>query len=329
MKKIKLAGVVAMASMMVLAGCAQNNNASSTDSSAAVAVIGKDTITQDQLYAQLKKDAGLVTLRSMILQKVLEQNVSDAAALKTKADEEVAKQQEQVGGEEALKQMLAYQKLGTIDEFKQQVYIRELFTEVVGKEIDKSDAAIEAYYNNTYQPKMEAQHILVDTEEAAKAAIERLNNGETFEDLAKELSKDGSASKGGLLSPFTTGKMVSEFEEAVKAQKNGEVTQTPVKSKFGYHVIKTINNGEKKPLAEIKDEVTADYVDSKMKDQNFTYRILGKLMKAANVDIKDADLKDAVKEIIELADKPESSSSAASTSEAASSAAESSSSSSN
>ena len=328
MKKIKLASVVAMASMMVLAGCTQNNNANKADSSAAVAVIGKDTITQDQLYAQLKKDAGLVTLRSMILQKVLEQNVSDANALKTKADEEVAQQQEKVGGEEAFKQLLAYQKLGSIEDFKKQVYVRNLFSEVVGKEIDKSDAAIEAYYNNTYQPKMEAQHILVETEDAAKAAIERLNKGETFEDLAKELSKDGSASKGGVLAPFSAGQMVPEFEAAVKAQKNGEVTQTPVKSKFGYHVIKTVNNGEKKPLAEIKEQVTTDYVDSKMKDQNFTYRILGKLMKSANVEIKDADLKDAVKELIDLADKPEASSSAPAASES-SAATESSSSSAN
>ena len=152
---------------------------------------------------------------------------------------------------------------------------------------------------------MEAQHILVDTEEEAKDIISKLDAGENFDELAKTYSKDGSAQQGGLLSPFTSGQMVKEFEDGVKGQANGEYTKTPVKSKFGYHIIKTINNGEKKPLADIKDDVKKEYLDSKIKDQKFSYKIIEKLIEAAKVQIDDADLKDAVKELVDLANQPD------------------------
>ena len=304
MKRTTLNRMMAFASVLVLSG-ALANTVSVVYAQDNVATVGDQTITKEDLYNQMKKDAGLVTLRSMILQKVLEMNAPNAADIKKKAEEEVAKQIEKVGGEEKFQELLTYQKLGSVEDFKNQIYIRNLFNEVVSKQIDQSDATIEDYYNNTYQPKMEAQHILVDTEEEAKDIISKLDAGENFDELAKTYSKDGSAQQGGLLSPFTSGQMVKEFEDGVKGQANGEYTKTPVKSKFGYHIIKTINNGEKKPLADIKDDVKKEYLDSKIKDQKFSYKIIGKLIEAAKVQIDDADLKDAVKELVDLANQPD------------------------
>lgn len=269
-----------------------------------IATIGEKQITKEDFYQEMKAYYGNSTLRTLILESVLEQSVEDSAANLAAAEEEVALQVEQSGGEEVFTQLLAYQSLGSIEEFTHQIYVSLMLEEVVSREVDTSDEAIQTYYDNEYSPTMEAQHILVETEEEALAAIERINGGEEFDAVAQELSLDSSASNGGLLSPFTTGQMVTEFEEAVKAQANGEVTQTPVQSQYGYHVIKTLDNGEKAPLADIKEEVTNLYIESKLADSNFSYTVIGKLLESTDVQINDEDLKLAIQDLIDLANQP-------------------------
>lgn len=271
----------------------------------AIAVIGDTTITKEDLYNEMKAQYGMNALRGKIIETVLRGAVKDADALKKSAEDEVKKQIEELGGEEVFNQFLAYQNLGTPEQYKHQLYIRNMMQEVVSADMDMSDEAIKAYYENGYQPNMEAQHILVKTEEEAKKAIERINNGEEFDAVAKEISQDPSGQNGGLLSPFQPGQMVPEFENAVKSLQNGEMTKEPVKSQFGYHIIKVINNGEKKPLEEIKDQVTEAYKQSKFADTNYTFAIIGKLIKEANVDIKDESLKAAVEDLIKMADQPQ------------------------
>jgi len=85
--------------------------------------------------------------------------------------------------------------------------------------------------------KISARHILVQTEAQAKQLQERVKQGEFFEILAKEYSKDSSAAKGGDLGSFGLGKMVKPFEKAAFDLKPGEVSD-PVKTQFGYHLIK-------------------------------------------------------------------------------------------
>ena len=270
-----------------------------------IATVGEQQITKDEFYEAMKKVAGPVTLRTLILETILEANADNPEELKKSAEEEVNEQIEQAGGEDVFKQLLVSQKLGTIEEYRYQVYVRNLFQNVVEKNIDLSDEAIKAYYDEGYAPMMEAQHILVETEEEALEAIQRINDGEEFDAVAREISKDGTASNGGLLQPFKTGQMVSEFEEAVKGLENGKMTETPVKSQFGYHVIKAINNGEKKPFEEVKEEVKEQYIVSKFSDTQFSYKIIGQLLVDTGYEIKDEDLKDAVSDLIELTKEPE------------------------
>ena len=83
-----------------------------------------------------------------------------------------------------------------------------------------------------------ARHILVATEDEAKAVLDRLAKGESFEVLAGELSKDpGSGSQGGDLGWFMAEMMVEPFADAVRSLEIGAMTETPVESPFGFHII--------------------------------------------------------------------------------------------
>ncbi len=111
-------------------------------------------------------------------------------------------------------------------------------------EADVTDAQVKARYDEllkTAQPEeqVHARHILVDSEDAAKAVLADLKAGTSFEDEAKAKSKDPSAkTNGGDLGFITKGETVAEFSDAAFKLKPGETTQTPVKTQFGYHIIK-------------------------------------------------------------------------------------------
>jgi peptidyl-prolyl cis-trans isomerase C len=87
--------------------------------------------------------------------------------------------------------------------------------------------------------KVHCAHILVKTEQEAKAVIDRLSKGEKFANIAKEVSLCPSGKHGGDLGTFSRGKMVKEFETASFALKKGE-TSCAVKTKFGFHIIKRL-----------------------------------------------------------------------------------------
>ena len=138
-----------------------------------------------------------------------------------------------------------------------------------------SDEALKAAYDKQYAnttPGLEyhAAHILVPTEQEAKDIKAKLDAGGDFAALAKEDSKDGSASQGGDLGWFGLGMMVKQFEDAVVALKPGEVS-APVQTQFGWHIIKLIETrpAKKPTLDEVKQELSQtlqqDAVGAKLK----------------------------------------------------------------
>lgn len=83
-----------------------------------------------------------------------------------------------------------------------------------------------------------ASHILVESEEKALEILKEIEGGKSFEDAAKEYSSCPSGAQGGSLGDFGKGQMVPEFDTAVFEMQVGEITKTPVKTQFGYHLIK-------------------------------------------------------------------------------------------
>lgn len=140
-----------------------------------------------------------------------------------------------------------------------------------------TDATVDARYNEEKakfeattkdlpaEREVSAAHILVKTEEEAKALIEQLKGGGDFAALAKEKSIDPSAAKNaGELGWFGADSgFVKEFADAALAMKKGEISETPVKTQFGYHVIRLNDEREKpKPAFNVaKDEIRATMID--------------------------------------------------------------------
>lgn len=86
--------------------------------------------------------------------------------------------------------------------------------------------------------KVKASHILVEKQSQALDIIRKINEGASFADMAKQFSTCPSKNKGGDLGWFGRGKMIPEFEQAAFALNPGQMTTEPVKTKFGYHIIK-------------------------------------------------------------------------------------------
>ena len=125
---------------------------------------------------------------------------------------------------------------------RQTILIRELFSDFQKKNPvteQESRAEYDKFKGQSTGTEYRVRHILVEKEDQAKALIGRLKKGEKFEDLAKKNSKDpGSAANGGDLDWANPSSFVPEFSTAMTGLKKGETTPTPVKSQFGFHIIK-------------------------------------------------------------------------------------------
>ena len=135
---------------------------------------------------------------------------------------------------------------------KEQIVRAKFVENAVTKEIseDRLKAKYQDYVKNFPDvEEVKAAHILVDKEDKAKDVIKQLGEGKAFADLAKENSKDNTAQNGGELGYFTKQDVVAPFAEAAFATKVGEYTKKPVKTEFGFHIIK-IDDLRKRPPAE-------------------------------------------------------------------------------
>ena len=155
------------------------------------------------------------------------------------------------------------------DRVIQQIYLDRLIDKGV------TDDKLKAKYDATYKGKtgkaeVHARHILVPTEAEAKAVIAELDKGGDFAKLAAAKSKDPGASNGGDLGWFGKEDMVPEFADAAFKMKPGDYTKTPVKTQFGWHVIKVEETRTAPPPSfdqakdELKNEVARDLVQAKV-----------------------------------------------------------------
>ncbi len=192
---------------------------------------------------------------------------------------------------------------GDDEEFKNRMEFlrqRALHSAYVDQKVasEVTDEAVRARYDKEVAAtpptnEIRARHILVKTREEAEEIIKQLEAGGDFEAIAKEKSTDGAAPQGGDLGYFGPGQMVPPFEKAAFALEVGEYSKEPVETQFGFHVIKVEDKRAQQPPAfdQVKDQIRSLLFREKY------FEAVQSARQAAEIDIKDPALKEAVGKI--------------------------------
>jgi foldase protein PrsA len=206
------------------------------------------------------KQYGAATVEQLIADKIV---ASEAKKQKiTISDEELNKEvdklKESYGGEEVFEQVLASNNT-TVDVLKEDLKNYLTMRKLIEPQIKITDEELKTYFDENKDSlgeaeQVKASHILIEDESTAKEIKQKLADGADFAELAKEYSTDeGSKENGGELGFFPRGTMVTEFEDVAFSLPINEISE-PVKSDYGYHIIK---------VEEKKDAKEANFDDSK------------------------------------------------------------------
>lgn len=284
----KVAAVIAVAGVALsTAACSNSGN------NATVASYKGGKITQQQYYDEMKKSqAGKSALANMIINRALEQQYGKYVSSK-KVDKKYSNYKKQYGSQFSA---VLQQNGMTASTFKQNLKTN-LLSEAALKHINKISKKQEQQAWKNYQPKVTVQHILVAKKSTAESIIKQLKDDKSFKSLAKKYSLDtATKNKAGKLPAFdsTDNTLDSAFKTAAFKLKTGEVTESPVKSQSGYHVIKMISHPAKGKFADHKKAIDDEIYASMAQDQAVMKDVIATVLKNAGVSIKDNDLKDVL-----------------------------------
>ncbi|QBK09426.1 peptidylprolyl isomerase [Bacillus velezensis] len=273
MKKIAIAAITAT-SVLALSACSSGDND-------VIAKTDAGNVTKGELYTNMKKTAGASVLTQLVQEKVLAKKykVSDK-----EIDNKLKEYKTQLGDQySALKQQYGE------DYLKDQVKYELLAQKAAKDNIKVTDSDTKEYYDGL-KGKIRASHILVADKKTADEVEKKLKKGEKFETLAKEYSTDSSKDNGGDLGWFDKKSMDETFSKAAFGLKVGQVSD-PVKTKFGYHIIKKTE--ERGKYDDMKKELKEEEVlKQKLNDNSAVQAAIQKVMKKADVKVEDKDLKD-------------------------------------
>ena len=267
-------------------------------------------MTTEEFYQKLKDTYGTNALVNSIDELLLNKVYETDDDMKKTIDSQVTAYKNQYGSD--FQDFLNYNGISSEKALKDLLQV-SLKRELAIKDYAKSlitDKQIKEYYDTKAIGDIKASHILISSDatdsmtedekkkaenealNTAKEIIKKLDNGAKFEDLAKEYSKDSSASDGGNLGYFNRGDMGSEFEEAVVKLEVGKYTTEPVKTKFGYHIILKTDQKEKPKLEDIKDDIVTTLSDDLISNtENISAFALDWIREKNNLKIYDAELK--------------------------------------
>jgi peptidyl-prolyl cis-trans isomerase C len=267
MKFVRLLPLIGFASLVA---CSQPNAGAASDAKP-VAVVNGTAISREVYDFYVKSVTGkaeselTAEQREQLLDNLLRAEIVAQEARKEGLDKK---------GDTAAQLFLM--RLQALEQAKSEEFLKDkkASDEELKVEYDKRVAAMP-------KTQYKAQHILVKEEDAAKKIIEQLKKGAKFEDLAKKESIDSSKDNGGDLGWFSPSSMVKPFSDAVIALKKGETTSEPVKTEYGYHVIRledTRDAPAAPPLEQVKPQVEQLVQQEKWKDY------ADGLLKAAKVE---------------------------------------------
>lgn len=284
-KKLIISGAVFLG--LLTAGC--------TNSSATVASTTSGKVTQEELYQEMKANYGESTLQTMLIEQVLAEKYGDSATTK-KINAKFNEVAEMYGGTEAFESILVQYGYANGAAYKATIKQNLLIEAAVKDKTNLTDADyIELWENSLY-----FQTILVADEDTAKEVITKLDAGEKFKDLASEYSTDSTTSENGGDAGFyniSTGTTYdTTVTDAATKLNDGDFTKTAISTDAGFYVVNMVVNptSTSKTWQDYQSELTEIAVTANLADSTFTTEILTTLLKAANVQIKDSDLENAL-----------------------------------
>lgn len=251
-------------------------------------------ISKDEFYNAMKEQVGEQVLDNLVTIKVLEDNyeVTDK-----EIDKEVDSFKDQLG--EQFDMWMQQQGFKDEESFRDVIKLSLLQEAAASEGVEVTEDEMKQRYEKM-NTEIEAQHILVDDEETAKEVKKKLDEGESFEDLAKEYSNDeANAEDGGNLGYFSVGDMVPEFEEAAYDLEVDEISE-PVMTQHGFHIIKVTDKRETEEdigsFEDNEDMIRRELLNDKIDPVEAQDKI-NKLMKDAEIDVKIDDYKDLYKDL--------------------------------
>ncbi|MDD2400884.1 MAG: peptidyl-prolyl cis-trans isomerase [Clostridia bacterium] len=280
-----------------------------------VATVNGEKITEEQLNTRLDQIAAMYGydlegeqgaemkgfLQEQVLQSLIEERVIISAAKEKNISfdsealtQELEKFKERFPGDKEYQEFFEKNKI-TEEEMKN-VYLKNMLIydkliEEVTKDITEVSTDLEKYYNENkdmyYQEEqVKARNIVVDTEEEAKEIVALLDKGEDFAKLAVEKSVDPTVKQNeGIINYFTKGaSLVDEFKNAAFALEVGEYTKEPVKSVYGFHIIKLEDRKAARQLSfeEVKDDINERLLAGEKNEKFQEY--VNKLMDEAEIE---------------------------------------------
>ncbi|MEI5906777.1 peptidylprolyl isomerase [Bacillus spongiae] len=283
MKKL-ITSITLSASLIGLSACSIGDDV--------VVKTNAGNITQDDLYKELLEVNGAAVLEKMIQEKLLKDNYSVS---EKEIDSELKTVKEQFSSDEEFEAALASSGLDE-DTFKEQIEMNLLQEKAITDGVKVTDEELKTYFeeNKDEFTLATASHILVEDENTAKEIKKQLEDGEDFAKIAQEKSTDpGSAQNGGSLGEFKKGDMVPEFSEVAFSIELNKISE-PVKSQFGYHIIKVTERTEK-TFDENKDEIKDQYLVANAKPIS---EVMDKLKKDAELKVEDKELQKEIDKLL-------------------------------
>lgn len=266
--------LVLIATTLALAACNKNNTAATAPKDeVVVATVNGQSIGKNEFTTFVTLAAGTTVdkltpeQKQQVLNRLIGVHLAAEAAEKAKLDAQP---------ETATTLNLWRTNLLSDAQLKKYLAEHPITDDDLKAEYDSQVAAMPRQYH--------ARHILVDSKESAEGIIKDLKSGGDFAKIAKEKSKDpGSAKNGGDLDWFTLDSMVKPFSDAVAQLENGKVTEQPVQTQYGWHVIQ---------LQESRTQTAPAFTDVKTQVNSLVQskRIesyLADLRKAAKVEVKE------------------------------------------
>lgn len=311
MKKKILLSLMSVCLLVTLSGCKQVPKLENGEEIIA-SIDGRD-FTANELYDELKKQAGTSILINMIDDYIINKEITDNTDANDYADALIKqyKAQYKAMGQDFTTALMS-SGYENEDAFKQVIVTDYKRNEVTNKYLKEkvTENDLKNYYDKHISDELSVKHILIapdvkdgatsnEKKEAEKKALEKaqelikkLNEGADFNTLAKENSADeATKNNGGVINNVVKEGYVTEFYEAAYKLENGKYTSEPVKTEYGYHIIYKVSHTAKKSFDELKETLYDKVVTQQLKeDENLEYTIWVEIRTKYNFTINDSTI---------------------------------------